>query len=72
MEIFGVFRKQFFAERFRRMELTSENQQVAVSIASGFLERISGMGFSKRGSAGLEQSQQIPGRKAREAQSQGR
>lgn len=34
-----AFDKQFFVERFRSMDSTSQNQQVAVSIASGFLER---------------------------------
>jgi hypothetical protein len=36
-------------ERFRRMDSTSENQQVAVSIASGFLERLSGMASPSAG-----------------------
>ncbi len=38
-----AFDKQFLSERFRQVASTSENQQVAVSTASGFLERLSGM-----------------------------
>jgi hypothetical protein len=62
------FHKRFFAERFRHMDSTSENQQVAVSIASGFLERLSGMASP---SAGLERLNRYPVANARKAPSQG-
>jgi hypothetical protein len=48
-ETFRVFRKQFLSKRFSQMASTSENQQVAVSIASGFLERLSGMASPSAG-----------------------
>jgi hypothetical protein len=36
-----MFHKQFFLERCTQLVSTSKNQQVAISITAGFLERLS-------------------------------